>query len=259
MSRKELYVMLTLDHLVFLVHNLQQAVSDFEARGFTVTPGGIHADGLTHNALVLFADATYLELIAFLDPNDTQDNMWGWRAFLPSGGLIDWCVASNDLQTDVQTFQRHGLPVGKPTEGGRQRPDGVELRWRSARFAQQNRLLPFLIEDVTPRSLRVPTGAATKHPNGATGINELVIAVNELQPADTLLRGLTNEQDIIARIEEDIDAHTLAYRLGSHTLRIAMPRTSHSILQRKLEQQGAGPFRGLLNTLESDAIIAIGS
>ena len=75
-----------LDHLVILVRDLGSTVRDYEGLGFTVTPGGEHADGLTRNALIPFEDGSYLELVAFLDPHDPRDNVWGWRAFLPSGG-----------------------------------------------------------------------------------------------------------------------------------------------------------------------------
>lgn len=52
----------------------------------------------------------------------------------------------------------------------------MEIRWRVARIRQRGRLLPFLIEDVTPRSTRVPGGLAAEHPNGATGICRLELA-----------------------------------------------------------------------------------
>ena len=64
-----------LDHLVILVRDLELAASDYESLGFTVTPGGEHADGLTRNALVPFRDGTYLELVSFLDPEDPTDNV----------------------------------------------------------------------------------------------------------------------------------------------------------------------------------------
>ena len=57
-----------LDHLVILVRDLDQAVREYEVLGFTVTSGGEHADGLTRNALIPFRDGSYLELVAFLDP-----------------------------------------------------------------------------------------------------------------------------------------------------------------------------------------------
>ncbi|MDP8926179.1 MAG: VOC family protein [Actinomycetota bacterium] len=53
---------------------------------------------MTRNALVLFADGMYLELVAFVDPDDERDNVWGWRSFLKrGGGLVDYCVASDAL------------------------------------------------------------------------------------------------------------------------------------------------------------------
>src|SRR5437762_13520778 len=54
-----------LDHVVFVARDLQAAIEDHRRRGFTVTPGGEHADHLTHNALIAFADGTYLVLVAF--------------------------------------------------------------------------------------------------------------------------------------------------------------------------------------------------
>ena len=59
-----------MDHLVILVGELEDAIASYEELGFRVTPGGEHADGLTRNALVPFADGTYLELVAFIDPDD---------------------------------------------------------------------------------------------------------------------------------------------------------------------------------------------
>jgi catechol 2,3-dioxygenase-like lactoylglutathione lyase family enzyme len=144
-------VLTRLDHVVILVGDLDRAVRGYEELGFTVTAGGEHADGLTRNALVPFADGSYLELVAFVDPDDPRDNVWGWRAFLPfGGGLIDYCAASDDLEADVRRLEEGGLGVDGPADGGRRLPDGTEIRWRVARIRQDGRLLPFLIEDLTP-------------------------------------------------------------------------------------------------------------
>ena len=181
-----------LDHLVILVRDLELASADFERLGFAVTPGGEHADGLTRNALVPFEDGTYLELVSFLDPEDPTDNVWGWRGFYPREGLIDYCAASNDLDADLGRLKSLGFVVDGPDSGGRRLPDGTEIRWRSARISQEGRIFPFLIEDLSPRELRVPGGPATRHPNGAAGVSGLDISTPDPGKAATSLAALAD-------------------------------------------------------------------
>ncbi|HET7478716.1 MAG TPA: VOC family protein [Rubrobacteraceae bacterium] len=181
-----------LDHLVLLVRDLGEAALEHERLGFTVTPGGEHADGLTRNALIPFADGSYVELIAFLDPEDPTDNVWNWRPFAAlGGGLIDYCAASDDLDGDVRRLRAEGFEVDDPTSGGRTLPGGEEILWRVARIRQEGRVLPFLIEDQTPRGLRVPSGPAAAHPNGARGISRLEIAAPDAEEAADSYASLT--------------------------------------------------------------------
>ena len=180
-----------LDHLVILVRDLDRAVEDYGSLGFRVTPGGEHADGLTRNALVPFRDGAYLELVSFIDPEDGRDNVWGWRGFLPHEGLIDYCAASDRLGSDVERLRGLGFVVDGPHDGGRRPPGGGEIRWRSASIEQDERILPFLIEDVTPRESRVPGGSATDHPNGATGIPRLGVSAPGTREASETLAALT--------------------------------------------------------------------
>jgi len=187
-------VLTRLDHLVILVRDLELASADYERLGFAVTPGGEHADGLTRNALVPFEDGTYLELVSFLDPEDPTDNVWGWRRFVPHEGLIDYCVSSDDLDADVGRLESLGFGVDGPDDGGRRLPDGTSVSWRSARIRQEGRILPFLIEDLTPRELRVPGGLATEHPNGASGIARLEISTDDPEEAVTLLAALADRK-----------------------------------------------------------------
>ena len=181
-----------LDHLVILVQDLERAIEDYGHLGFRVTPGGEHADGLTRNALVPLRDATYLELVAFVDSEDGRDNVWGWRGSLPREGLVDYCAASEDLRGDIERLRGLGFEVEDLGEGGRRLPDGEEVRWRSASICQEGRALPFLIEDVTPRARRVPGGPAGDHPNGATGIARLKISAPDPDKAREDLAALTD-------------------------------------------------------------------
>jgi len=185
-------VLTRLDHLVILVRDLELASADYERLGFAVTPGGEHADGLTRNALVPFQDGTYLELVSFLDPEDPTDNVWRWRRFYPREGLIDYCAASDDLDADVKRLASLGFGVEGPEDGGRRLPDGTNIRWRSARIRQEGRIFPFLIEDLTPRDLRVPGGPETRHPNGAIGVSRLDISTSDKARAEKSLAALAD-------------------------------------------------------------------
>ncbi len=163
-----------IDHMVILVHDLATAMDDYAALGFTVTPGGVHADGATHNALVAFADGSYLELIAFR--REAPDHIW-WRHTADSEGLIDFALLPGAIDEDVAAARMRGLDMTGPFSGGRERPDGVRIAWKTARPATPD--LPFLCGDVTPRDLRVPTGAARLHPNGVTGIARVLVATRD--------------------------------------------------------------------------------
>ena len=61
-----------IDHIVIVVRDLARASADYARAGFTVTPGGEHTGGATHNALITFADGAYLELLAFKVPGKTE-------------------------------------------------------------------------------------------------------------------------------------------------------------------------------------------
>ena len=164
-----------LDHVAFVARDLAAAAEEYRGRGLTVTPGGEHADGSTHNVLVAFANGAYLELISFLRP--APQHRW-WR-YADSGGFADFAVLSDDLDADVAALGT--LVTRRPEEGGRIRPDGVRLRWRTAVLTPP---LPFLIEDLTPRDRRVPSGEAARHPNGTTGIASVVVGCRDLVSAE---------------------------------------------------------------------------
>ena len=166
-----------LDHVVFVFRELQFAVDDYRRRGFTVTPGGEHSDRITHNALIPFADGSYLELVGFRDLSRSATHRW-WNVAANGGGIADFALLSDDIATDTAALA--DLVKSPPKESGRITPEGVELKWRTAVLKPP---LPFIIEDLTPREFRVPSGAAADHANGAMGIASVVIGAIDI--ADT--------------------------------------------------------------------------
>ncbi len=140
-----------IDHLVIYVRDLEQAIRDYGALGFSVFAGGDHPGGATHNALVVFADGAYLELIAFKQA--VPEHPWWHKAQRSGEGLLDYALLPSAIEQDVMQARRRGLRIEGPNQGGRTRPDGVEIVWQTARSTPD---LPFLCGDHTPRRCACP-------------------------------------------------------------------------------------------------------
>ena len=85
---------LGLDHVVIAVRDLDAAITSYRSLGFTVQPGGRHPGRSSHNALIVFADGAYIELIAWLAP--APQERW-WRQLQAHGdGYADFALLPSD-------------------------------------------------------------------------------------------------------------------------------------------------------------------
>jgi len=139
-----------LDHLVYAAPDLEEAVARVEALlGVEAVPGGSHPGAGTRNALVSFGGETYLEIIA-PDPTqpDPAESRWFGIDGLKTPCLATWCARSDGLETLAGRAEAAGIDLGPVREGGRRRPDGLELRWRvtDPRAHRCSGLLPFFID-----------------------------------------------------------------------------------------------------------------
>ncbi len=213
---------LTLDHVVILVADLGAAVRDYAALGFTVEPGGTHAEGTTHNALVVFGDGSYLELIAFLKPD--ARHRWGAWAERSWEGFVDFALLPDSVPRVVDAARGCGLAYEGPIAGGRVRPDGERLEWQLGTPPTPD--LPFLCGDLTPRTLRVPEGQARVHANGVQGVAAVTVAVADLDASlarwRTLL-GVHADEDVRTLAMPGLGVRQAVLRLGSTTLLLAAP------------------------------------
>ncbi len=173
--------MITIDHVVIAGSDLAKLRATFESIGLIPVEGGVHADGQTHNALIPFPDGLYLELIAPTPGSIAPDHPWS-EFMRTDAGVCAWAISSNDIQADVGLYRSRGITVGDPTPGGRTRPDGVRLEWISAKLGKEplGSLLPFLIQDVTPREWRVPPSQIGD--GLITGIEKIIIEFNDDYP-----------------------------------------------------------------------------
>ncbi len=249
-----------IDHIVILVNNLAATIADYTALGFTVTPGGEHTGGATHNALVIFADDTYLELIAFKRPAP-EHHWYHYRAL--GEGLIDFALLPTLIEADLEAARERGLAIEGPFPGGRLRPDGQQVAWQSGRALTPD--LPFLCADVTPRALRVPDGAARTHANRVTGIAGLTVAVADLGASVSRYRALLGAAEREGTRSSSLSAaRTATFALGDTAITLATPADdSGTPLSARLASRGEGPFalalRGVGQSATFDLSLAHGA
>jgi hypothetical protein len=220
---------------VVAVNDLTQTVQDYERLGFTVTIGGDHAHRGSHNALITFQDRSYIELIAFKHEPPVKDNTW-WDLLQTGEGLVDFALVSDDLLAELRHLRSQDFEITGPMEGGRLRTDGVRVAWRVARLNVNGvERLPFVIDDITDRDLRVPRGADAIHANGVTGIAGVTVAVTSLTDAGPLYRALLGE----ARAAGD----ALRFTVGHQFVQLIEPSEPTSEVAEWVSSRGSGPFR----------------
>ena len=175
------------DHLVYAAPDLEAAIDNLSERlGVRPSSGGKHPNG-THNALLALSNSCYLEIIA---PDPTQSRQEGGRplAFgldrLQVPKVVTWAVLAPSLEDVARASQAAGYDPGVVIEGGRVRPDGVGLSWRTTKRPETQEgwpppgdgLVPFLIE----------WGEGTPHPSStsAQGVRLLELSLFHPRPAE---------------------------------------------------------------------------
>ena len=231
-----------IDHIVIAVPDLAEASRSYEALGFTVVPGGRHPVG-THNALIAFADGAYIELIAFYEKN-TQ-HKW-WEPLQKGGGLVDFCMQTDDLLGDTAALRKAGVDIDDPSPLSRVRPDGYQLKWvLSIPRGPYRGVAPFLIQDETPRDERVPR--EHRHPNAVTGIGTLTVGVKDVsRVGDWYARTLGEPGQRIVR--EELGGVGQRFVIGPHTVDLVAPDAASSQLGPWLASRGPSPYGATLRT-----------
>jgi catechol 2,3-dioxygenase-like lactoylglutathione lyase family enzyme len=167
---------LGLDHVVIVVRDLAAAEARLARLGFRPTPRGVHSAPMgTANTTVVFADGTYLEALAVLQP--TENNA-GVRAVLAEReGPYGLAFKTDDADAAAAGFAAAGIGPGAALEFARpvELPSGPgEAAFRVARTdpAHTPGAWLFVCHHRTPEA----TWRADylEQPNGAGGIAEVI-------------------------------------------------------------------------------------
>lgn len=244
------------DHFIILVNNLDAAMQTYRRLGFEVRAGGQHPSMGSHNALIAFADGTYIELVAFKDLALAASSYWraGVDRLQVSEGFGGYVLASNDLANDVAQIKSRGtvtapsvvggttppLHYDEPKPGSRVRPDGQRVEWHTAMFnGSPVGLLPFLIQDDTPHRLRIepPTDGI----GSRARVKEVVVAAKDGDKAKLAYRSLLDkEPKLVHNTSNDVLGYRIAMDWGSIVL--AHPQKDGNAMADQLEQRGEGIY-----------------
>jgi hypothetical protein len=230
---------------------LQQAFAEV---GLKADYGGRHANGVTQMALIGFEDGSYLEVIAPQKPGAFEGSDWA-KFMAANAGACAWAVTADDIGGELARLKSSGIEAEGPFPGSRQRPAGTVLQWETARLGggTPGATLPFLIQDKTPRSLRVQPSASVKG-SGLGGIAIVVLGVRHLDPAIALFRRAYGWP--APALEEHREfAAQMAHFAGAPVV-LAAPLDKSSWLAERLERLGESPAALLLSTQRFHSAVA---
>lgn len=190
--------MLSLDHLVYVVPDLDASVAEIERTyGMTSLPGGIHPEG-TSNRLIPLRDSQYLEFITVHDPDACQEDDVGRAvlALMASGGGLAWWGLRTDRIEDLAA--RLGLSA---VPGSIQDPTGETIAsWRViSPLDDLNGALPFFVQYDQSLADRAVIWDAryeeASHESGVTSFAWVEVSVGEPE-----LRNWIDEPSLPVRI-----------------------------------------------------------
>lgn len=253
-------ISLSIDHIIIVVRDLSVATQQFNQLGFSVIPGGVHSGGLTHNALIPFSDGTYLELLAttrttsfklltilkkvrllnVYNANQSAINRRIIENIASDVGMNDYALLSEDLDQDIEKIFKRGQKYSNPIPGGRIRPDGQEINWRTA--VPQTLDIPFLIEDITPTELRVPKVDGEAHANGIVGIQGISILVPNLVDSITRYRELLGEEPKTQPNHPQPGTQSTEYNIGRRFISLSSPLPGNTSLRQLLRNRSSRPI-----------------
>jgi hypothetical protein len=240
------------DHASVCGSQLEALQKSFAAIGLAADYGGPHAHGGTQMALLGFDDGSYLELIA--PKSGAVGGESGWAKMIAQdAGPCAWAIGSSDLKSDIAELKGRGLATEGPVAGSRKRPDGTAIEWETATIGTgaPGAVLPFMIQDKTPRELRARRSASVKD-SGLTGIEIVIIAVRNLDSSEQLFRRAYGWPAPTIEEHREFGAR-LAYFSGTPVV-LAAPLDGDSWLTRRLQDFGESPVAYLLGTRDAPSV-----
>ena len=236
------------DHAVIAVADLHRAIEAYRALGFDVFPGGRHEHRGTHNALIRFGGADYIELLGVYDPEIAIESGLNGRTLAEfvrerQGGLVGHCYATDDIEAEADRTREARLEMVGPFEMRRKRPDDRALTWRLLvpQDVPWRRRWPFFIEWNDPGEVRLAVEGVGDHVNDARSVSGVGVAVKDLEEAVRLYSVLFDVEPFRRDEVTDLTATRASFDVWGFTIDLLSP-TGNGPVREVLESDGEGPF-----------------
>lgn len=248
------------DHAIYLAaapDGLDAAAQHFAGMGFAITErdDAGKETATTTQKLICFADGSYIEILAIRDAEARRRHRFSY--LLSKGdGWADTSVFTDDLAAVQAGLQAAALPFTGPHRHERRLRSGEpwSVKLVLAGIGAGNPALPFVIEDVQGRALRIPS-LNTTHANGVTGTAGVTVSVRDL---DTAARGFDALFGAATRPLRPLHkaARCLRYRVGPQWLDvIERPRSAEGVVSLALARPRAAGVTWLATGRDSIAVV----
>ncbi|WP_458210401.1 VOC family protein [Haladaptatus sp. NG-SE-30] len=233
---------LTLDHVPFAWHDLDEITAEFDRLGLSTEYGGAHDNGTTHMAILGFEDYTYVELIA--EHSKGEHDFWP-NHIQADAGPAAWCIRVPEIITECKHVLNRGITVYGPISGSREREDGTSVEWDRAVFGSEDTqlLLPFAIQDRTPLSYRV-TPSESVVGGSLKGVEQVVLAVENI---DSVIQQFQNLYRFPQPIRKSVSGLGTVASFPGQPVALVTP-DSKGWIQNRLKQLPQCPCTCLLGT-----------
>jgi Glyoxalase-like domain len=237
-----------IDHVIAGALDFRALEAAFVRLGFHVSGGGIHPWGGTRNRVIVLGDG-YLELLGIAERAKISHAL-ATRLEATSAGWVGFALQSASIESEVAAMRERGVDVYGPTVGQLVAPSGATRGWHTATVGGEDRWetaepVPFLIQHHTRGTVHhmelAGAGGLAPHPNGATRLAEVVVAVRDLDTSIQLFErtyGLSAAEG--TRQDEWLQATvvTLPLESGEHIV-LACPLGA-GLAEERIQHAGEG-------------------
>ena len=185
-----------IDHIVYCVANLDQAVIDLENMlGVKAMIGGAHITQGTKNALINLGQECYLEILAIDEDNiDIKAPRWMGIDLLQRSKTTRWALKSDNITDDSKALKNYNSDMGLVTGGSRKMTNGKTLTWQIA--------MPLSTPEIEIAPFIADWSASEAHPTDTLDqpCKLLELRLNHPNPGE--LQNLFDRMNIIVKINK---------------------------------------------------------